>query len=264
MRGFAIGGATGEFCSLTEVELRHILEVVAEAVEGKASFVVGIGAADLHGTLRRGEIARESGANAVLLSMPYFFPYSQDDLETFAKAVASRLDLPILLYNLPQFTSGLDPELTLRLIQQCPSIVGIKDSSGSLDTLRLLTREAPNACRIVGNDSALSQALQEQIADGVISGVACAFPELISNVFAEAATASPSWSKNVAALESVITQLNQVPTPWGLKIFAETRGLIPASFLLPLSQNREEQRTAMAEWYSQNHGQLLVDDTNRH
>lgn len=260
LKGFAIGGATGEFCSLTEDELRHILEVVAETVEHQATFVAGIGAADLHGTLRRGEIARKAGAKAVLLSMPYFFPYAQDDLDAFARAVASTLDLPILLYNLPQFTSGLNPELTLELIQTCPSIIGIKDSSGSLETLRLLTRETPGACRILGNDSALAQAIQEEVADAVISGVACAFPELISSFFMEGATSSQSWSKSVSALESVIAQLNQVPTPWGLKIFAEARGVTPASFLLPLPRRREQQRTAMAEWYTQSRAQLFVDE----
>lgn len=264
IRGFAIGGATGEFCSLTEDEMRHILEVVAETVERNATFVVGIGAADLNGTLRRGEIARRAGAKAALLSMPYFFPFAQDDLGAFVRAVASTLDLPVLLYNLPQFTSGLNPELTLELIQQCPTVVGIKDSSGSLETLRLLTREAPNACRIVGNDSALAPALQEGIADAVISGVACAFPELITSFFVEGATTSHTRSHSVSALESVIAQLNQVPTPWGLKIFAEARGLANASFSLPLSQRREQLRIAMAEWYLQNRDQLFIGNAEAH
>jgi 4-hydroxy-tetrahydrodipicolinate synthase len=259
IKGFAIGGATGEFCSLTEDELRHILEVVGETTaEQNATFVVGIGAADLNGVLRRGEIARRASAKAALLSMPYFFPYAQDDLGAFVRAVASTLDLPILLYNLPQFTSGINPELTLELVQQCPSVVGIKDSSGSLETLRLLTREAPAACRIVGNDSALAPALQEGIADAVISGVACSFPELIASFFMEGATTSPTWSRSVSALEGVIAQLNQVPTPWGLKIFAEARGLAEASFSLPLSRRREQLRVAMAEWYLQNRDQLLI------
>jgi 4-hydroxy-tetrahydrodipicolinate synthase len=264
IRGFAIGGATGEFCSLSEDELRHILDVVAETIEQNATFVVGIGAADLNGTLRRGEIARRAGAKAALLSMPYFFPYAQGDLGAFVRAVSSTLDLPILLYNLPQFTSGLNPELTLELIQQCPSVVGIKDSSGSLETLRLLTREAPDACRIVGNDSALAPALQEGVADAVISGVACAFPELIANFFVEGATSSQTWGQGISALESVIAQLNQVPTPWGLKIFAEARGLAKASFSLPLSQQRKQMRVAMAEWYLQNRAQLFIDNAETH
>jgi 4-hydroxy-tetrahydrodipicolinate synthase len=259
IQGFAIGGATGEFCSLTEEELRHILDVVAETVEHNATFVVGIGAADIYGTLRRGKIARAAGANATLLSMPYFFPYAQGDLGAFVREVAFRLDLPILLYNLPQFTSGISPQLTLELIQECSSIIGIKDSSGSLETLRLLTREAPHACRIVGNDSALAPALQEGVTDAVISGVACAFPELITSFFAEGAMTSSSWNERLTALESVITQLDQLPTPWGLKVFAEARGLVHPSFSLPLSQQREQLCAAMAEWFTQNRTRLWAD-----
>jgi dihydrodipicolinate synthase/N-acetylneuraminate lyase len=56
------------------------------------------------------------------------------------------------------------------LIGACPSIRGVKDSSGSLDLLRVLTRSLPDAVCLVGNDSALPQALREGICDGVISG----------------------------------------------------------------------------------------------
>lgn len=262
IKGFVVGGATGEFCSLTEDELRRILDVVNETVEGRVGFAVGVGAADIYGTLRRSEIARRAGAKAVMLSMPYFFPYAQDDLGAFVREVASMLETPILLYNLPQFSSGLSPELTLDLIQQCPSVVGIKDSSGSLDTLRLLTREAPHACRIVGNDGALAQALLEGVADSIISGVACAFPELIASFFATGATNPPLWDERVNALKGVMAQLDQMPTPWGIKIFAEIRGLAKASFPLPLSPRREHIRTQMAEWYALHRASLMVDTSD--
>ena len=50
-----------------------------------------------------------------------------------AAAWPRRCRLPLLLYNLPQFTTGFQPETVVRLIAECPNIVGIKDSSGALD-----------------------------------------------------------------------------------------------------------------------------------
>jgi 4-hydroxy-tetrahydrodipicolinate synthase len=258
MNGFAIGGATGEFCSLSEEELRELLDVTSEIATGDTGFLVGIGAADISGTIRRGEIARKAGAKGVLLPMPYFFPYAQEDLAAFVREVAATVDLPILLYNLPQFTSGLEPATTLELIQGCSSIEGVKDSSGSLQTLRLLSQEAPEACRIIGNDGALPQALTEGIADAIISGVACVFPELLASIFEEGASASPKWDATVTALRDVLTQLNKVPTPWGLKMLAEVRGIAKATFPLPLSEGRIRVRDEMAEWYRQNDEDLLV------
>ena len=92
----------------------------------------------------------------------------------------------MLLYNLPQFTSGLSKETVRRLILEVPNIIGIKDSSGSLDILSDLTAHNVETCRIVGNDSALALALTQRVCDGVVSGVACALPETIQALYAEA------------------------------------------------------------------------------
>ena len=82
---------------------------------------------------------REEGADALLLPPPHFFRYSQDDLEVFYLDAAERIAGPILIYNLPWFTEAVDTPLALRLLEQSPYLVGIKDSGPSLDTLEALT-----------------------------------------------------------------------------------------------------------------------------
>lgn len=84
-------------------------------------------------------VAESSGASGLLLPMPWFFPYEQQDLEMFCREVASSTRLPILLYNLPQFTSGLTKATVRGLIRDVPNIVGIKDSAGSVEIVRDLT-----------------------------------------------------------------------------------------------------------------------------
>jgi 4-hydroxy-tetrahydrodipicolinate synthase len=182
--------------------------------------------------------------------MPYFFPYAQTDLAAFCRKVAVAVETPILLYNLPQFTSPLEPETSVRLIQECETIVGIKDSSGSLDTLRMLTERGIPSRRMVGNDGILAQALREKVADGVISGVACALPELIQQIFDLGMEQPPGagFAELVSALDLFLKNIQDFPIPWGLKIVAEARGLGPADFSLPLSAEREKQRTALAAW----------------
>jgi 4-hydroxy-tetrahydrodipicolinate synthase len=130
--------------------------------------------------------------------------------------------------------------------------MGIKDSSGSLETLRDLTENNPQSCRIVGNDSALADSLREHIADGVISGVAGVLPELILSIYAcRNETDSVEFGKSVNRLDEFIGQLNVFPTPWGLKIIAESRGIIPASFSQPLSSQRLAQSQSLERWFQE-------------
>lgn len=245
---FAVNGATGEFCLTRPEELEEILVVVKEACGDSGRFLVGIGAAGIRDTVRLGEIAIRAGAKGLLLPMPYFFPYSQDDLQAFSIEAARELPVPILLYNLPQFTSGLASKTVLKLTSEVENIAGIKDSSGSLDTLRLLTAEHSNACRMVGNDAVIAGALRENVCDGVISGVACVLPELILSLYKEGHSTSRQFEKKIARLNDFITRINALPTPWGLKIAAEARSLVDAHFAQPLANARIEQKRALQAW----------------
>ena len=243
IRGFAVNGATGEYCVTTPAELKRMVSIAAEVTEGRAAFVCGVGSAGLRGCVDNGRIAIEGGATAVLLPGPHFFPYQQEDLEVFCRRFDEEVPLPVLLYNLPQFTSGFLPETTVRLIAECPGIVGIKDSSGSLDTLRALSAPGVEACRIVGNDSALVQALGEQVCDAVISGVACVLPELLMAV----------WERNDEAcrlLGEFIQAVSPFPVPWALKWIGESRGIATARFAQPLSTARELQGRELQGWFA--------------
>jgi 4-hydroxy-tetrahydrodipicolinate synthase len=257
IEGFALNGATGEFCITTPQEFETILQVTADVTRGKASFIAGIGAASERTAVQLGKIASRSGATALLLPMPYFFPYSQDDLSAFCRSVAARLDTPILLYNLPQFSSGLLPQTTANLITECDNIVGIKDSGGSLDTVRLLTRNNISSCRIMGNDGALPSALQERLCDGVVSGVACVLPELMQALYKAGRNRTSQIDQLTAQLHDFIVQLDALPVPWGLKVIAEMRGLAQAHYALPLSGSRMQNIAAFQQWFTTNRTSLL-------
>lgn len=258
IRGFAINGATGEFCLTTKEEFRFLMELTADELSGRAVFLSGIGAGSVSASVELGKIADDAGACGVLLPMPYFFPYAQDDLIEFTRAVASELESQVLLYNLPQFTNGLEPETSLKLIRECPNVVGIKDSSGSLETVSLLTKEEPSACRVIGNDGVLVQALKEGVADAVVSGVACVLPELITQIFDDGRTqrSESEGSSAAGALSAFIEQLDKLPTPWGLKVMAEARGIANAAFSMPLAERRRGLVKELALWFEQNCAKL--------
>jgi 4-hydroxy-tetrahydrodipicolinate synthase len=246
---YAINGATGEFCLTPPDQLKAILGVTRKVVP-HAKVLCGIGAAGTTKTLELARIAEGEGARALLLPMPYFFPYEQDDLAGFVEETANAASLPLLLYNLPDFTTALDPETSIRLIRTIPSVIGIKDSSGSLATLRLLTDERVPSCRMVGNDGILTDAMRERVCDGVVSGVACVLPELICAIFTERERTESERFIQLSSLLSVFRgKLAQFPIPWALKWIAEARGISKATFAQPVTEQRRKQGVELMAWY---------------
>jgi len=245
IQGFAINGATGEYCLTTPAELERMVFIAAETTAGHAAFVCGVGSAGVRGCLANARIAADGGAAGILLPAPHFFPYQQDDVEVFCRQVAEQTPLPVLLYNLPQFTSGFQPETVTRLIAECPAIVGIKDSSGSLATLRALSVPGAEACRIVGNDNALVEALRERVCDAVISGVACVLPEVLLEVWER----GPGFDEACRLLGEFIQATADFPVPWALKWIGESRGIAAARFAQPLSERRERQGRELQSWF---------------
>ena len=244
---YAVNGATGEFCLTDTAELHQVLETVQAEGGPGTEILCGVGAAGLAGTLASARVAEEMKVQGLLLSMPYFFPYTNADLYAFSVGVAAATPLPILLYNLPQFTSGLDAQTVCDLVRNVPTIVGVKDSSGSLEIVTALTEQLPHACRIIGNDSVLAEALTGGLCDGVVSGVACALPEVINGLFA-AEPGGAAFHTCADHLQTFIEHLNVLPTPWGVKVAAQARAVLQARFSLPLSAERAQQAEEFEEW----------------
>jgi 4-hydroxy-tetrahydrodipicolinate synthase len=259
--GLAINGATGEFTRTTEDEFARLVAIVSEVLRGRVRFLAGVGAGSIDACIRLARIAEHAGAQALLLPMPWFFRYSQADLKAFCCAVANAAETPVLLYNLPQFASGLEAETSAELIAEHPRIIGVKDSSGSLETVRLLTDRKTGARRLIGNDGVLAAALEQSVLDGVVSGVACILPELITRLY-RVGTEDPSsaeFRELTDILCDVIRRLDVLPTPWGLKVLADARGLAAASYPMPLAHGRELQRDTLLRWFDKNRARLLAE-----
>ncbi len=249
--GLCVNGATGEYNGATTAERREAV-VRARRAAGKNGIVLGgVGASRWTEVLALGRDAELAGADAVLVPAPHFFRYAQADLAEFYRRVAAELRIPALIYNLPAFTGGLDPKVAAELIRDVDGIAGVKDSSGDLELLSLLSRTAPGrALRLVGNDSVLAEALESGVCDGTVSGVAGVIPELTLALWHSAADRAANRFRDLAARQQVLVQkLEAFPAPWGLKFVADLRGLAPAQPAIPLSKERCAQSREFAAWF---------------
>ena len=127
--------------------------------------------------------------------------------------------------------------------------------------MQLLSKREIRAQRLIGNDAVLAGAIEQSLLDGVVSGVACVLPEFILSIYRAGMRDSgeTKFRELSAALAEVIAQLDVLPTPWGLKVLAEARGLAPATYPMPLAAERKQQREALLSWFADNRARLLAE-----
>ena len=248
--GVCLGGATAEFPHATRDERIRLIGRAATRLDGKA-LLVGIGAAAPSDVVPLGRAAFDAGATVVLLSMPVFFRYAQEDLLAFCLDTAANLPGPVLLYDLPTFTTPLATETILQLLGDAPTnVVGIKDSSGQPDRLPQLAhaRGSRPWRLLVGDDGLLVDAMAHGW-DGCISGTSGAFPELMLATTRAARSGDQGVLSSLQPLlRELFAQAGVFPTPWAIRVALEARGLPTGPLPLALSPGRRAQRDAFMQW----------------
>ena len=148
-------GTTGEAPTLTNDEQHRLFAVCVEAAAGRVPVIAGCGSNDTQTALWHMQEAKGLGADAALMVAPYYNRPSQAGLLAHFSYLAERVDLPIVLYNVPGRTvTDIKPETVIELARRFPGrIVGIKDASG--DMTRLTAHRlalGPGFVQLCGND----------------------------------------------------------------------------------------------------------------
>lgn len=125
-------GTTGEFVNLTAEEKRRVIKIVVDEVNGRVPVVAGTGASGTQEAVEMTKYAKDVGATAALIVTPYYLKPADRGIYEHYQTIASEVDLPIILYNIPQCTGLELPWQMVEDLAQIPNIVGVKDSSGQL------------------------------------------------------------------------------------------------------------------------------------
>ena len=132
--GIVLNGTTGEAPATHTPEKSEFVRQVVEAVGDQVKIVAGVGSNDTAHTLRMAEHAQAAGAHGLLIVTPYYSRPSQAGLIAHIAKVASAVDLPILLYDVPS-RAGIKYTLeSLKHLADIPNVVGYKDATGDLYT----------------------------------------------------------------------------------------------------------------------------------
>jgi dihydrodipicolinate synthase/N-acetylneuraminate lyase len=250
IQGVCIGGATGEYPHFETSERKAIVRHVASIVPDDRALLVGIGGPSIHQVVELGRTAMESGSRALLLPMPMFFRYAQEDLRAYCEQVSRTLAAPCLLYDLPDFTNGLSPKTVLGLLSGEKFVVGIKDSSGRAERLAAFASPAGRNqwTLLVGDDRLLHRGLLQGW-NGGISGVAALCPELSVRLWRAFEQGRADESARLQqSIDELIVRLAVFPTPWGIRAGLAARGFDTGPLPLPMTPERQRQIRDFQAW----------------
>jgi 4-hydroxy-tetrahydrodipicolinate synthase len=162
VHGLFVLGTTGEAPSLSYRLRRELIERTCRQVAGRVPVLVGITDTAIVEALSLSHCAAESGAQALVVSAPYYFPNSQPELLEYVQHLAPELPLPLFLYNMPTHTKTIFEVETVRRAMRIPNIVGLKDSSANMiyfHQLIGLLPERPEWSLLTGPEELLAESV---------------------------------------------------------------------------------------------------------
>ena len=239
-------GTTGENATLSQEEHDELARVCIRECAGKMKVIVGIGSNNTLSALRAAENAEAAGADGVLMVTPYYNKSTQSGLIAHFSYVADRVDVPMVLYNVPSRTGiGLSAE-TCRVLSQHPNIVGIKEASGDI----ALAGKIRSACGDdlflwSGNDDctvplmALGALGVISVASNVVPGAVAKLCALcLDGAFSDAAAL---YDKYAAFFSALFIETNPIPVKAAMKALGTDSGLLR----LPLVEIGAEHQGAL-------------------
>lgn len=250
VHGIFILGTTGEAPGLSYRLRRELIERTCRLVAGRVPVLVGITDTAFVEAVHMAQFAAESGAQALVLAPPYYFPNSQPELLEYVQHLAPELPLPLFLYNMPTHTKTIFEVETVRRAMDMPNIVGLKDSSANMVYFHQLIRllpQRPQWSLLVGPEELLAESVLLGGHGGVCGG-ANLRPRLYVDLY-EAAHARDF--EHAAALHAEVIHLSTTlyrvgrhssAIIKGLKCALRELGICDDFMAEPFHRFREEER----------------------
>lgn len=126
-------GGTGEFTNLEPKKRALFVEIVAELVGGRVPVVAGVLSPGLGDAVASAQDFKRAGADAIMLVTPFYVRPTQDGIRGYFNEFCNRIDVPVVLYDIPYRTGvAIEPVTVRRLVEENPKIIGMKACSTDL------------------------------------------------------------------------------------------------------------------------------------
>lgn len=256
--GIFILGTTGEFASLSRRLKHEFVHCCCQAVAQRVPVLVGVADCSFEETVELAKTAQRCGADAIVLTTPYYFPLTQDELYAYVMRVLDQTTLPVMLYNMPGLTQVWFELETLEKLAHNPRIVGVKDSSGDLEyfakVCKLKEQKRRDWTIMMGPEHLTLKAIRLG-ADGGVNGGANVLPNLFVNLCKNAVTGGEECNalqrqvEAFQAIYSVSSDATAFPYVSATKCAMSIKGLCRSDVAPPLrpvdQQDRDRIQTVL-------------------
>jgi 4-hydroxy-tetrahydrodipicolinate synthase len=231
-----IVGTSGESPTVSVDEHTLLIKTAVDHAARRVPIIAGAGGNSTVEAVALTEYAKQVGADATLQVVPYYNKPTQEGMYRHFSTIAERVDLPVILYNVPGRTvADLSHDTVLRLAQ-VPGIVGVKDATGNLDRGINLIKYVPRHFAVYSGDDPTATALMLMGGHGNISVTANVAPRAMAElcraaIAGDAGTARELHMKVLALHRHLFIEANPIPVKWAL----QQLGKIESGIRLPLT-----------------------------
>ena len=246
VHGLVFLGSTGEFPYIQMKDKKRIIDIAVDHVNGKIPVIIGSSAFGLDDVLELSKHAQDAGADGLMIALPIYYTLSVESIIAHYEAIASKIDIPIILYNFPATTHlEMTPDIVIKLAE-IDKVVGIKESIGDMKQVDAVIKGVKKPfSTFVGGSTRLLEALKMGGA-GAADPLASMLPEYVVavyNAFKEGNLTKAEEANNVLKGLRSITASASNAVHASIKEAMKARGIpIESIVKSPLPLLTEEQK----------------------
>jgi 4-hydroxy-tetrahydrodipicolinate synthase len=228
-------GTTGESATLSHKEHAEVIEAVIKQTRGRVPVIASAGSNSTKEAVELTRIAAELGADATLQVCPYYNKPTQAGLFNHFAAIAQASALPVVVYNIPGRTGrNIEPKTIIRLWEQIPSVVGLKDCSCDMhQTMEIFRGTDPGTFKIYSGEDIMTLGILAHGGAGAIAAVAHVVGREVKEMCEAVWSGRPAEARDIHyRIMDLVDALFLEPNPTPVKQAVEWLGL-PAGPLRP-------------------------------
>jgi 4-hydroxy-tetrahydrodipicolinate synthase len=240
-------GTSGEFALFGREDRKKVVETVVDQTNGRVPVLAGVSDPSLENVLVFAKDAEEAGADAIVATPPYYYTTSEEGLFGHFETIARKSGLPLLVYNIPEWTHSFVPPSVVQRLAEKRLIVGMKYTEYNLlNLLRFLKVVGDRIAIFAGSDAMTFTNLEFGGSGGVI-GVANVAPKLASAVFDDFKRGNLEAARRAQSkLLPVIEAISVGRFPAGLKEAMRMVGMPVGEVKRPLEGLTADERKIVA------------------
>jgi 4-hydroxy-tetrahydrodipicolinate synthase len=228
-------GTTGESPTLEHDEHLRVVEITLDEAGGKVPVLAGAGGYNTAEVIRLAKELKALGADGILSVTPYYNKPTQEGLYQHYRAIASALDLPILIYSV-QGRTGVNVEpATLKRLAEIDNIVGVKEASGNISQMASVIHHVPESFAVLSGDDAVTIPLIALGGKGIISVVSNEIPGEMTELAQAALGGDFGRARELQRRYLPLMEVNFIESnPIPVKAAMAAMGLLEPAWRLPM------------------------------